>query len=98
MIKKREECSSIQKKLGACSQITDGGKGSGYSIGYWYIAHVSSSNMDDTCIWLIATKESYEALSRKRKSPSRFPFKAKMGKTKIKIKNPFLSLIAMEAI
>lgn len=89
MIKKREECSSIQKKLGACSQITDGGKGSGYSIGYWYIAHVSSSNMDDTCIWLIATKESYEALSKEKEIAISFPFQSEDGKTKNKNQKPF---------
>jgi len=66
MIKKREECSIIQKKLGACSQITDGGKGSGYSVGFWYIAYVSSKDFDDVYIWLVATKESYEALSKEK--------------------------------
>ena len=89
MIKKREECSTIQKKLGPCSQITDGGKGSGYSIGYWYIAHVSSSNMDDTYIWLIATKESYEALSKEKEIAISFPFQSEDTKTKTKNQKPF---------
>jgi hypothetical protein len=65
MIRKREECASIQKNLGACSQITDG-KSSGYSVGYWYLAYVSTSDLDETYVWLIATKESYEALSKEK--------------------------------
>jgi hypothetical protein len=65
MIRKREECQSIQKNLGACSQITDG-KSSGYSLGYWYLAYVSTSDMDETYVWLIATKASYEALSKEK--------------------------------
>jgi len=64
-IRKREECASIQKNLGACSQITDG-KSSGYSVGYWYLAYISSSDLDETYVWLIATKESYEALSKEK--------------------------------
>ena len=64
-IRKKEECLTIQKNLGTCSQLTDG-KASGYSVGYWYMAHVSTSDMDDTHVWLIATKESYEALSKQK--------------------------------
>jgi|Laugrespbdmm15sn_2_1035079.scaffolds.fasta_scaffold19247_2 hypothetical protein len=64
-IRKKEECLTIQKNLGACSQLTDG-KASGYSVGYWYLAHVSTSDMDDTHVWLIATKESYETLSKQK--------------------------------
>ena len=44
--------------------MTDG-KASGYSVGYWYLVYVSSSDME-TYIWLIATKESYEALSKEK--------------------------------
>ena len=65
MIRKREECLNIQKNLGSSSQLTDG-KASGYSVGYWYLAHVSSSDMDETYVWLIATKASYEALSKQK--------------------------------
>ena len=75
MIRKREECVSIQKNLGTCSQITDG-KSSGYSVGYWYLAYVSSSDIDDTYVWLIATKESYEALSKEKEITVSFQSKA----------------------
>lgn len=75
MIRKREECASIQKNLGPCSQITDG-KSSGYSVGYWYLAYVSSSEIDDTYVWLIATKESYEALSKEKELTISFQSKA----------------------
>jgi len=75
MIRKREECLSIQKNLGTCSQITDG-KSSGYSVGCWYLAYVSSSDMDDTYIWLIATKTSYEALSKEKEITISFQSKS----------------------
>jgi SpoVK/Ycf46/Vps4 family AAA+-type ATPase len=63
-IKRREECMRIQKRLqGSCSHTTDGGRGFGYSIGYWYIASISGESFEST-IYLIATEASYKALTR----------------------------------
>ena len=68
VLKKREECQRIQKKLiGCCSHIADDGKAFGYSVGRWYIANISTNSghnsSDDYSIWLVATKASYDALT-----------------------------------
>ena len=89
-IRKREECITIQKNLGVCSHITDGGKGSGYSVGYWYLAHVSSS-MDDNAVWLIATTSSYNTLSKEKEVSVSFSFNEKQGPLAIE-RAPFLVL------
>jgi len=63
-IKRREECTRIQKRLqGWCSHTTDGGRGFGYSIGWWYIASISGET-SECIIYLIATEASYRALTR----------------------------------
>jgi hypothetical protein len=63
-IKRRDEAMRIQKRLqGRCSHTTDGGRGFGYSIGYWYIASISGESSDSS-IYLIATEASYKALTR----------------------------------
>jgi len=65
-IKEKEACVHIQRKLyNCCSTITDGGKGMGYSCGYWYILYLQASNngyLGDNSVWIIATKKSYETL------------------------------------
>ena len=66
-LKKREECSRIQKRLQAwCSHTTDGGKGFGYSFGYWYAAsiNITATEYGEVYnVYLIATTESYKALT-----------------------------------
>jgi SpoVK/Ycf46/Vps4 family AAA+-type ATPase len=63
-IKRREEAMRIQKRLqGCCSHTTDGGRGFGYSIGYWYIASISGESSESS-IYLIATEASYKGLTR----------------------------------
>jgi hypothetical protein len=68
-IKRREECMRIQKRLqGSCSHTTDGGRGFGYSIGYWYIASISGDT-SECIVYLIATESSYKALTRDTDEP-----------------------------
>jgi hypothetical protein len=68
-IKRREEAARIQKRLqGRCSHTTDGGRGFGYSIGYWYIASISGESSESS-IYLIATEASYKALTRDMDEP-----------------------------
>jgi SpoVK/Ycf46/Vps4 family AAA+-type ATPase len=68
-IKRREEAERIQKRLqGRCSHTTDGGRGFGYSIGYWYIASISGESSESS-IYLIATEASYKALTRDADEP-----------------------------
>jgi hypothetical protein len=66
IINKREECQRVQKRLNKYFTHTmDNGKGSGYSIGYWYIIslQISSSEYSDKyTMWMIATSKSYENL------------------------------------
>jgi hypothetical protein len=68
-IKRREESTRIQKRLqGSCSHTTDGGRGFGYSVGYWYIASISGESSEST-VYLIATEASYKALTRDMDEP-----------------------------
>jgi len=90
-IKKKEECNTIQKNIGTCSQITDGGKAFGYSIGYWYLAYVSSSDYDTTNVWLICCVSTYERLSKEKEISVTF-FKDKTKPNEIsdyKVTKPF---------
>ena len=65
-LKNKEDCKRIQKRINKwSSHIADGGKGFGYSIGYWYLMSISIENSDlgdKYSVWLIATASSYEAL------------------------------------
>lgn len=67
-LKKRDECSRLQKRVqDSCSHTTDGGKGYGYSFGYWYAASINI--MDGECgenytVYLVATETSYKALTQ----------------------------------
>ena len=67
-LKKREECTRIQKRVqGWCSHTTDCSKGYGYAIGYWYLLNISVINTecsDSYTIYMIATKASFEALTK----------------------------------
>jgi hypothetical protein len=68
ILKKKDECMRVQKRIGTnTSHTADGGKGAGYALGFWYIASISisSSDRDDPyLIWLVATTDSYEMLTR----------------------------------
>jgi ATPase family associated with various cellular activities (AAA) len=67
-LKKRDECTRIQKRLqNNCSHTTDGGKGYGYSIGYWYVASISINEGEcgeNYSVLLFATESSYKALTK----------------------------------
>ena len=66
VLKDKEVCLRIQKRLTRCSHVADGNKGYGFSIGYWYFASVSVSNNDGGAeydVWMIATASSYERLT-----------------------------------
>lgn len=66
-LRNKEECQRIQKRIGErFSSTTDGGKGEGYAIGYWYILYASMNKSeygDHYSIWLIATLSSYMELT-----------------------------------
>uniref|UniRef100_A0A6C0ANV3 ATPase AAA-type core domain-containing protein n=1 Tax=viral metagenome TaxID=1070528 RepID=A0A6C0ANV3_9ZZZZ len=66
-IKKTEECNRIQNRIKYSSHTTDGGKSYGYSIGYWYILNICGERDDDISIFIIATEESYKALTEEVK-------------------------------
>jgi hypothetical protein len=67
-LRKREICQHIQKRVSnICSAISDGNKGCGYAIGFWYFMNISITTAeygDQYSIWLIATAASYEALTK----------------------------------
>jgi hypothetical protein len=67
-LKKRDECERIQRRLqGWCSHTTDGGKGYGYSFGYWYAASISIVNSDcgdGYTVYMIATEASFKRLTK----------------------------------
>lgn len=64
-LKEKETCTIIQKKLNnRCSSITDGGKGCGYSCGYWYILHIQPTTEYNSSysVCIISTQKSFEEL------------------------------------
>ena len=50
----------IQNRIKRCSHTTDGGKGYGYSLGYWYMLYLTNTDGLNT-VTMIATAESYRA-------------------------------------
>jgi hypothetical protein len=67
-LKKRDECTRIQKRVQKwCSHTTDGGKGYGYAIGYWYVLNISVMSgecSDSYTVYMVATEASFEALTK----------------------------------
>ena len=67
VVKDKEVCLRVQKRLTNSSHVADGGKGYGFSVGRWYFACVSiqrTEYADNYDIWMIATTASFEALTR----------------------------------
>jgi len=63
ILREKESCVNIQKKVqNQCSTLLDGGKGSGYAIGYWFFLSLQSSEFDSMSATLICTKATYERL------------------------------------
>jgi hypothetical protein len=80
-LKRREECMRIQKRLqNKCSQTTDGGKGYGYSLGFWYAAFISGES-DMVIISLICTEATYKALTKDIEEEEELPLKDDIGET-----------------
>jgi len=65
VLRDKEVCRLLQKRLGVTSHVADGGKGYGISVGRWYYASVSihrGDHGDDYDVWMIATEASFAAL------------------------------------
>ena len=73
-IKKSEECTRIQNRLKISSHTTDGGKGYGYSCGYWYILHIQGDSDGNNYVTMIATEASYKSLTDDVKEPDKSLF------------------------
>lgn len=72
LLKRKHECQQIQKKIGSwCSHMTEDGKGYGYSLGFWYLLHVTTSPSDmgeNYSAWIISTAASYKGLIEEREA------------------------------
>jgi len=69
ILTKKEECKRVQKKVGTnTSQLIDNNKGSGFSIGYWYVLYIDIISRGDDGdyykITIIATESSYNSLTK----------------------------------
>jgi len=67
VVKEKDIALRIQKRLTNSSHVADAGKGYGYSVGRWYFTSVSIERNeygDKYDIWMIATADSYETLTR----------------------------------
>lgn len=69
IIKDKDICLRVQKRLKHSTHIADGGKSYGYSVGRWYFASVNIMRSDygDSVtydVWMIATAASHERLTR----------------------------------
>ena len=73
-IKKSDECIRIQNRLKTCSHTTDGGKGYGYSFGYWYILYISDGQDDVKSVYMVATADSYNKLTEEIKGEDKSLF------------------------
>jgi hypothetical protein len=69
IIKDKDICLRVQKRLTNSTHIADGGKSYGLSVGRWYFASVDIQRSDygDSVtynVWMIATAATYERLTR----------------------------------
>ena len=67
VVKDKDIALRIQKRLTNSSHVADAGKGYGYSVGRWYFTSVTIERNeygDKYDIWMIATADSYETLTR----------------------------------
>jgi len=69
-IKKDEECLRIQNRLKTYSHVTDGGKGYGYSCGFWYFLYLSGGGEEQSTVYMVATENSYKSLTSETKEES----------------------------
>ena len=69
IIKDKDACLRVQKRLTNSTHIADGGKSYGLSVGRWYFASVDIQRSDygDSVtynVWMIATAATYDRLTR----------------------------------
>ena len=64
----KETCVNIQKNIQShCSTLGDGGKGSGYACGYWFLVYLNlSRNYEEMYAYVLCTKDSYDRLTEER--------------------------------
>jgi len=86
-IHNREDCQRIQKRMSYSSHITDGGKGYGYAIGFWYLISISKSSDDNgiCTATIIATAASYNRLVKSDHSEDTFMDKEGIAQPLIKM-------------
>ena len=78
-IKKKEDCQLIQKNIGHCSHTTDGGKGFGYSIGYWYVASIANNGSEDFpeySVWIVCSADTFKMLTKTKEVTLKFTEKS----------------------
>jgi len=66
VLKDRDVCARIQKRIGRSSHIADDGKSYGYSIGWGYIANISITKTDQAInydCWLLCTALAFKKLT-----------------------------------
>lgn len=57
----------IQKNIGSSSHIIEGDKPYGYSMGFWYIASITTADEgSESSAWVVATPSSYRRLTKER--------------------------------
>lgn len=71
ILKRKEICEQIQKKIGTLSShITDESKAYGYSVGFWYILHITIETSYDRessyTVWMICTESTYKYLIKEK--------------------------------
>lgn len=82
-IKNSEECTRIQNRIKVSSQTTDGGKAYGYSYGYWYLLHLSGDGDDIMSAYIIATADTFKALTEEIKEEDKSLFEQGWSPPKI---------------
>jgi hypothetical protein len=82
-IKKSEECIRIQNRIKTSSHTTDGGKSYGYSYGYWYILHIIGEGDDSLTVYIVATADSFKALTEEIKEEEKSLFEQGWSPPKI---------------
>ena len=66
VLKDRDTCTRVQKRISRSSHIADGGKNYGYSVGWGYIASISITNTDNGTTydcWILCTATAFKALT-----------------------------------
>ena len=73
VLKDRDTCIRVQKRLTRSSHIADGGKNYGYSVGWGFIASISVTSTDNGITydcWILCTAAAFKALTEDVSSSS----------------------------